>query len=122
MAIPDFRHLRMSIVGEVAVVEIVSPNLQGPRLGHELGADLALLLAQDDARRILLDFRRAAFVSSSSLAALFRLVSRARADGRAVKFCGMAPGVFAGAEVVGLAKVVEILRDQIDGLRAFAPG
>jgi anti-anti-sigma regulatory factor len=119
MAIPDFQHLRMSMVGDVALVEILSRNLQGPQAGQELGSDLAMVLARDEARRILLDFRRAAFLSSSSFAALFRLVSRARAGGRAVKFCGMAPRVLAGAEVVGLPKLVDILEDQVTGLKAF---
>jgi anti-anti-sigma regulatory factor len=121
MANADFQHLRMSMVGDVALVEILSRNLQGPQAGLELGTDLAMVLAQDQARRILLDFRRAAFLSSSSFAALFKLVSKARAGGQAVKFCGMAPGVLAGAEVVGLPKVVEILEDQLTGLKAFLP-
>jgi anti-sigma B factor antagonist len=121
MATPDFQHLRLNMVGDVALVEILTRNLQGPKAGLELGSELALVLAQDGARRILLDFRRAAFLSSSSFAALFKLVNRARADGRTVKFCSMAPGVLAGAEVVGLPKIVEIHKDQLSGLQAFAP-
>ena len=121
MATPDFQHVRLNMVGDVALVEILTRNLQGPKAGHELGTELALVLAQDGARRILLDFRRAAFLSSSSFAALFKLVNRARVDGRVVKFCSMASGVLAGAEVVGLPKIVEIHKDQLTGLQAFAP-
>lgn len=121
MTTPELRHLRLTMVGDVALVEILTRNLQGPKVGLELGAELAQVLAQDRARRILVDFRRAAFLSSSSFAALFKLVNRARADGRLVKFCSMAPGVLAGAEVVGLPKVVEIHKDQLTGLQAFAP-
>lgn len=119
---PDFQHLRLTMVGDVALVEILTRNLLGPKVGKELGSDLALVLARDGARRILLDFRRAAFLSSSSFAALFRLVNKARAEDRVVRFCGMAPGVLAGAEVVGLPKVVEIHKDQLSGLQSFAPG
>ena len=121
MATPDFQHIRLNMVGDVALVEILTRNLQGPKVGRELGTELALVLAQDGVRRILLDFRRAAFLSSSSFAALFKLVNRARADGRVVKFCSMAPGVLAGAEVVGLPKIVEIHKDQLTALQAFAP-
>jgi anti-anti-sigma regulatory factor len=109
------------MVGDVALVEILSRNLQGPKAGHELGSELAVILAKDDARRILVDFRRAAFLSSSSFAALFKLVNKARGAGRVVKFCSMAPGVLAGADVVGLPKIVEIHKDQLSGLQAFAP-
>jgi anti-anti-sigma regulatory factor len=121
MATRDFQHLRLNMVGDVALIEVLTRNLQGPKAGLELGSELARVLAQDGARRILLDFRRAAFLSSSSFAALFKLVNKARADGRVVKFCSMAPGVLAGAEVVGLPKIVEIHRDQLSGLQSFAP-
>jgi anti-anti-sigma factor len=106
-------------VGDVALVEIRTRELLGPKTGLELGSELARVLAQDGARRILLDFRRTAFVSSSSVAALFKLVNQARASAKQVRFCSMAPGVLAGAEVVGLPKIVEIHKDQAEGLKAF---
>jgi anti-anti-sigma regulatory factor len=121
MTTPDFQHLRLTMVGDVALVEILTRNLQGPKAGLELGSELTRIVGRDDVHRILLDFRRAAFLSSSSFAALFKLVNRARTDGRSVKFCSMAPGVFAGAEVVGLPKIVEIHKDQLAGLQSFAP-
>jgi anti-sigma B factor antagonist len=120
MSIANFQHLGLSMVGDVTLVELHTKDLQGPKAGLELGNELALVLAQDWAKRILVDFRRTAFLSSSGFAALFRLVNQARADGRLVKFCGMAPGMKIGAEVVGLPKVVEILDNQSVALKAFA--
>jgi anti-anti-sigma factor len=119
MSTPEFEHLRLSRVGDVALVEILSRDLQGPKAGQEFGTELARVLAHDAARRILLDFRRTAFVSSSSLAALFKLVNQARARGRELKFCSMTPAVLSGVAVVGLPKMVEILHDQAEGLKAF---
>jgi anti-anti-sigma factor len=119
MTTTEFQHFRLSMLGDVALVEILTRDLQGYKTGLELGFELARVLDLDRARRILLDFRRAAFLSSSSFAALFRLVSHARASGREVRFCSMAPDVLAGAEVVGLPKVVPIHQDQTAGLRAF---
>ena len=43
----DFQHLSLSMVKDVAVVEIRTRDLQGPSLAHELGAELALVAAQD---------------------------------------------------------------------------
>jgi anti-sigma B factor antagonist len=120
MSIANFQHLGLSMVGDVTLVELHTKDLQGPKAGLELGNELALVLAQDRAKRILVDFRRTAFLSSSGFAALFRLVNQARAEGRLVKFCGMAPGMKIGAEVVGLPKVVEILDNQSVALKAFA--
>jgi anti-sigma B factor antagonist len=116
----DFQHLRLSMVKDVAVVEIRTRDLQGPMLAQELGTELALVTSQEWARRLLVDFRRVTYVSSTGFAALFKLLSRARAEGREVKLCGMETGVRLGAEIVGLEKLVEIHDDEAAALRTFA--
>ena len=120
MSSPDFQHLRLSMVKDVAVVEIRTRDLQGPTLAQELSAELSLVTSQEWARRLLVNFRRVAYVSSTGFAALFKLVSRARAEGREVKLCGMENGVRLGAEIVGLEKLVEIYDDETAALRTFA--
>jgi anti-anti-sigma factor len=116
----EFQHLRLSMVKDVAVVEIRTREIHGPQLAQELGHELATVTAQDWARRVLVNFRRVGFLSSTGFAAMFRLVSRARAEGREVKLCAMEPGVRLGAEIVGLDKVAEIHDDEGAALRAFA--
>jgi anti-anti-sigma factor len=120
MADADFQHLKLSMVKDVAVVEIRTKDIHGPQLAQELGHELALVTAQDWARKLLIDFRRVGFLSSTGFAAIFKLVSRAKAEGREVKLCGMEHGVQLGAEIVGLPKVVEIHKDEASALRAFA--
>ena len=120
MADASFQHLRLSMVKDVAVVEIRTQDIQGPQLAQELGTELALVIAQDWARRVLVDFRRVAFLSSAGFAALFKLVRRAQAEGREVRLCGMGAGMRLGAEIVGLDKVAEIDDDEGAALRAFA--
>ena len=120
MSSPDFQHLRLSMVKDVAVVEIRTRDLQGPMLAQELGTELALVAAQEWARRLLVNFRRVSYVGSTGFAVLFKLVSRARAEGREVKLCGMETGVRLGAEIVGLEKLVEIHEDEAAALRTFA--
>ena len=115
-----FRHLRLSMVRDVAVVEIRTRNLRGPVMARELSTELALVTAQGWARRLLVDFRRVIHLSSTGFAALFGLVTRARAEGREVKLCGMEDGVRLGAEIVGLPQLVEIHDDEAAALRAFA--
>jgi anti-anti-sigma factor len=89
-------------------------------LARELGTELALVTAQEWAGRLLVDFRRVAYLSSTGFAALFKLVTRARAEGRQVKLCGMKNGVRLGAEIVGLEKLVEIHDDEAAAMRSFA--
>ena len=116
----EFQHLRLSMVKDVAVVEIRTKEIHGPQLAQELGHEPAVVTAQDWARRVLVNFRRVAVLSSTGLAARFRLVSRARGEGREVKLCAMVKGVRLGAEVVGLDKVAEIHDDEGAALRTFA--
>jgi hypothetical protein len=40
MSSPDFQHLRLSRVKDIAVVEIRTGDLQGPMLAQELGTEL----------------------------------------------------------------------------------
>ena len=120
MSSPDFQHLRLSMVKDVAVVEIRTRDLQGPMLAQELSAELALVTAQEWARRLLVNFRGVTYLSSTGFAALFKLLSRARAEGREVKLCGMGNGVRLGAEIIGLQKLVEIHDDEAAALRTFA--
>jgi anti-sigma B factor antagonist len=75
---------------------------------------------QEWARRLLVNFRRVTYVSSTGFAALFKLLSRARAEGREVKLCGMETRVRLGAEIIGLEKLVEIHDDEAAALRTFA--
>jgi anti-anti-sigma regulatory factor len=58
--------------------------------------------------------------SSTGFAALFKLVTRAKVEGREVKLCGMGTGVRLGAEIVGLPKLVEIHDDKASAMRTFA--
>lgn len=122
MAAAQFQHLKLSMDGDVALVEIVARDVHGPALARELGDELALVLAQDWAKKILLDFRRVTFLSSTGFAAIFQLVGRAKAEGREVKICGMEHGVRLGAEIIGLDGVVEIHDDEAAALHAFARG
>jgi anti-anti-sigma factor len=122
MTVADFQHLRMSMVQDVAVVEIRTKELQGVQLAQDLGEELALVIAQGWARLILIDFRKVGYLSSTGFAAIFKLVRQAKAEGREVKLCAMEPGVRLGAEIVGLDKVAEIHQNERSALAAFAQG
>ncbi|MGP0062686.1 MAG: STAS domain-containing protein [Isosphaeraceae bacterium] len=119
MPTPDFQHIRLSMVGDVTLVEILTKDLQGPAKAQELGTELARVTAQEWAKRLLVDFRRNDYLSSSVFAVLFKLVTQAQAEGRQVKLCNMAPEMLIGADIVGLPKLVKIHENQGSALRAF---
>jgi anti-anti-sigma factor len=120
MSKPDFTHIRLSSIGDVVLVELVTKDIQGPALAQELGGELAQVLAQDWAKKLLLDFKNVAYFSSTGFAVLFRLVSEARKKRIEVKFCSLDPAVELGAQIVGLDKVAQIHLTQESALKAFA--
>jgi anti-anti-sigma regulatory factor len=119
MSAPKFQHISVKMVGEIAVVEILTKDLRGPKLGEELGAELAQVTPQEWAKRLLVDFRRTRYLSSTAFAVLFRLINRAKVEGRQVKLCNMAADLRVGADNVGLEKVVEICDSQEAGVGAY---
>ena len=120
MSKPEFKHIRLSSVGDVVLVELMTEDIQGPKLAQELGAELTQVLAQDWANKLLLDFSRISYFSSTGFAALFRLVTEANKKGLKLKFCTMDAAVELGADIVGLNKIVEIHPTQDSALKAFA--
>jgi anti-anti-sigma regulatory factor len=120
MADAGFQHLRLRMVNDVPVVEIRTEEIQGPELTRELGHELATVTAKYWAKGVLLNFRRVAIPSSTGFAAILRLVSRARVEGQEAKPCVLEPGVWLGAELVGLDKIAEIHDDERAALYAFA--
>jgi len=120
MSTPDFQHISMSMVKDVALVEILTKDLQGPKMAEELGAELSQVSAQEWAKRLLVDLRRIKYLSSTGFAVLVKLVKQALAAGRQVRFCNMDPGVRIGADMIGLDKVAEIHDSRELALRAFS--
>ena len=120
MSKPDFEHIRLSTVGDVTLIEVITKDIQGPKMAQELGTELAQVTAQEWAKRLLLDFHKVAYLSSTGFAVLFRVVTQANAKKQEVKFCGMDPAVELGADIVGLSKVVQIHETQQSALNAFS--
>ena len=72
------------------------------------------------AKKLLLDFSKIDYFSSSGFAVLFRLVTDAKRIGLKLKLCSMDGAVELGADIVGLNKIVEIHPTQDSALKAFA--
>jgi anti-anti-sigma factor len=118
-ATSDFQHLSLSRVKDIVLVEIISKDLTGPEAARALGAELSRVSAQEWARKLLIDFRRISYLSSTGFAVLFKLVTQFTASGGEIKLCNMDPGIRLGAEIVGLDKVVQIHDTEASALAAF---
>ena len=119
MTTADFQHLRLSMVKDVAVVEVLTKDLRGPELAQELGRELTAVAGQEWAGRILVDLRHVRYLSSTGFAVLVKLASQVQAAGRQVKLCNIDPDVRIGADIIGLGRVVEIHDSEDSALEAF---
>ncbi len=120
MSTVDFRHITTSMVGEVAVVEILTKELRFPAQAQELGAELALVAGQDWARRLVVNMKHTRYLSSTGFAILFKLVKQAKDQGSNIKFCNLDPEVRIGADIIGLDKIASIYGTEQEAIKAFA--
>ncbi len=122
MTAPDFKYLRLSVVEDIVLVEIMTKDVQGPDRAQEFSAELLSVVAQDSVRPMLVDLCRTCYLSSMGYSALFKMVKEAKARQRPIKISCIHPDVRVGADVVGLYKVVDIYDSREAALAAFAKG
>lgn len=122
MSNPEFEFITMSMVDDVAVVEVLARELRFPNQAQELSDELGLVVAQEWAAKTLINLRRTHFISSTSFAVFFRLVNEARKQGRSIKFCGMSEDVRIGADIIGLDQLAEIYDAEDEAVASFRSG
>ncbi|MDR3620542.1 MAG: STAS domain-containing protein [Paludisphaera borealis] len=119
MSNPEFEFIKMSMVGDVAVVEVLAKELRFPNQAEELSYELGLVVAQEWAAKTLVNLSRTHFIGSTAFAVFFRLVAKAKEQARSVKFCGLSEDVRIGADIIGLDKLAEIYDTEDEALESF---
>jgi anti-anti-sigma factor len=120
MTTPHFQHIKTSMVGEVAVVEVLPKELKFPPQAHELGAELSLVGRQEWAKRLVVNLKHVKYLSSTGFAVLANLAKEVNDLGGEVKYCSIDPEVMIGAEIIGLDKIVKLYPTEHDAINAFA--
>jgi anti-sigma B factor antagonist len=120
MSTADFQHIKTNMVGDVAVVEVMSNELRFPAQCHELESELNLIASQDWAKHLLINLGRTRYVCSTGFGVLVNLVRVVKSQGREIKFSDMDPAVRLGADIIGLDKVAEIHETEHEALKAFS--
>ena len=120
MITPEFKQLRLSLVDDVVLVEILSKDVQGPDRAQAFSAELFAVVCQDSVQPLLVDLCQTCYLSSMGYSALFKMVKEAKARQRPIKFCCIDPDVRVGADAVGLYKVVDLYDTREAAFAAFA--
>ena len=111
-------HVRTKTVGDVTVVDVLSPELRHPGPAVEFGAELQNLVA-DGHTRLLLDFRNTRYLCSTAFAVLVKLAKSVQDARGKLVICNMNADVLVGANIIGLSRLVEIHEDCDSALEAF---
>jgi anti-sigma B factor antagonist len=120
MSTVDFQHTTTSMVGEVAVVEILAKELRFPHQAQELETELSLVAGQDWAKQLLVNMKHIKYISSVGFAILFKMVKEAKDQGRKIKFSNLDPEVRIGADIIGLDQVASLYGTEHEAIKAFA--
>jgi len=120
MSTIDFQHITTSMVGDVAVVEILAKELRFPHQAQELGTELTLVAGQDWAQQLVVNMKHVKYLSSTGFAVLLKLVKQAKDQGSNLKFCNLDPEVRIGADIIGLDKVASLCGTEHEAIKAFA--
>jgi anti-anti-sigma factor len=120
MSTPELKHVQLSRLKDVVLIDITTPDFYGPDAARELSAELVRVADQPWAERLLVKCERLRFLSSTAFAALVSLVRRCTNSGKQVRFCGMAPELLCGAQIIGLDKISAIDDREAAALAAFS--
>lgn len=112
MSATPVEHFRWSYEGDVALVEVLSRELNQPRLAEEFGAQLHALLRSYPLKNVVLDFHRTKYMSSTAYATLVNFARAAAAENVKLAICGMEPELRVGADIIGLPTFIPIHDDQ----------
>jgi anti-anti-sigma factor len=103
----------------IAVVEVLSREIRHPDPAQELSAQLNTLVDQEGRTRILINFHKTRYLSSSAFAVLFNLAKKLDAAGGQLRLCSMTPDVRTGASILRLGQYAEIYDDERSALASF---
>lgn len=120
MSNPDFKLIQVSMVDDVALIEILVKDLRVPDEAQALGAELDVVAHQSWAERMILDFERTEYLCSTGFAVMVRLANEAKGAGRQMKICGLSPELRIGADIIGLGRFIDLHDTQRSALHSFS--
>ena len=80
-----------------------------------------LTLQAASGRKLLLDFSRVQFMSSSMIGQIVQLHKQCKKDKVKLKLCNISPDIKEVFKITGLTKLLDIYDDPADALAAFGP-
>jgi anti-sigma B factor antagonist len=115
----DNRHVRLSEVGDVTVVQFVDRKILDERNIQELGQELFDLVEQDKRTKLVLNFAAVEFLSSAALGKLITLLKKCKTNGSVLRFSNIRPEIYEVFAITKLNRLFDIREDEADALAAY---
>lgn len=120
MSAPPLKHLQMKDVDGVAVIDFVDSGLMfEAALIQDIGEELHSLLVDHGRSRILLDFTKVRYLSSSMLGQLAKLARDVEGARGQLKITGLGPVLRDTFRIGHLEPLFAIYEDKASALKAF---
>jgi anti-sigma B factor antagonist len=117
MAVIDIRDK-----GDVVVVTFQHARILDETVIRAIGEEFKnLTLAAAADRKLLLNFERVGFMSSSMIGQIMLLSRQCKNDKIKLKLCNISPNIMEIFTLMRLNKVLEIHKDEDEALEAFGP-
>ncbi len=118
---PSGRWLRIEPHGEVAVVHFLQPRILDEEVIDHVGHELARLVAEEECRRMVLDFSQVAALATHMLGELLAVHKKMQAAGGRLALCGFQPSLREVFEILKLSSVFHLFETRDQALRSFGP-
>jgi anti-sigma B factor antagonist len=120
MSVPELKHLRVTNVDSVAVVDFVGSELMyATELVLDVGAELKSLVKDRNYTKVLLNFRNVQYLSSTMLAQLASLDREIKKENGQLKICGLGPVLKDTFRIGHFEPLFAIYEDEGAALKGF---
>ena len=113
-------HVDTNVVGDVTVAICRDMKLNDDLVIQEWGEQLLGIIEKQDCKKLLVNFERVLFMSSSALRALITLSRKAKEIGTSLVLCGIDDNIMEAFRITRLDTVFTIKNTEEEGIRALS--
>jgi len=106
-------------VADITIAVCKDMKLNDDLVIQEWGDQLLALLDDKTCRKLLINFERVLFMSSSALRALITLNKKVKESGAKLFLCGIDDNIMEAFRITRLDTIFTIKKNEDDGVRAF---
>ncbi len=115
----DRSRIKVSLVGEVAVVRFVDKKIVDSGNIEEMGSELLSVVEVDHMKHVLLNFEGVEFLSSAALNKLIGMDRKVKEVGGILRLCTLKGEIMEIFELTRLNRVFDIRKTEAEALKAF---